>query len=203
MTINTTLDQPEALTSPVEAIPAHDHGDTRAADRPADVDHALGKLIRLLYHVTPPAGSVPEMQFTEFSAWFHDRFHLEPGSCSAKALGDAVSFASRLGLIPVEKVARTKAKITYYTGIDQPTLDHALTRWTYMEALVRKPKATALVGNQEEALVSEEDALPEEPWDAAAEPEWLQAGERDAEFDAWELGYIDMFPNFDEYNIDF
>lgn len=94
-----------------------------------DGNLALGQLIRVIESIQPPTVHPPQMAFSELKAWFHDRFNLQEESCSGKALGDALAFAIRLGLIPLKKVERTRLKITTYLGVDETTLDAALDRW--------------------------------------------------------------------------
>jgi hypothetical protein len=108
------------------------------------------------------------MAFSELKAWFHDRFNLQEESCSGKAIGDALAFAIRLGLIPLKKVERTKLKITTYLGIDVTTLDSALSRWRRS------------FDGSDGGEAAEEVALPEElpldpPWDADLEHDPTEA----------------------------
>lgn len=157
--------------------------------RPVDADHALGDLIKLLAMIAPSGEPLQEIPFTELTAWFHDRFQLQPGACSAKALGDAMAFAIRHGLITMGKVSRGKAKITTYTGIDVPVLDAALARWS-------EPGAYPILGTASAppAEGRYDDDVPEAPWDAGIEKTYGPADFLEAMEEGMELKIQDMYP---------
>ena len=66
----------------------------------------------------------------KFLGWLLDRFQPQGSACSAKMLGDSLSFAYRLGLIAVERQVRTKSKLIHYTGISLAQLDAAFEEWS-------------------------------------------------------------------------
>ncbi|WP_306599797.1 hypothetical protein [Geothrix sp. 21YS21S-2] len=122
------------------------------------MDRALGDLVRILSTIDLPRDHIHMIAAFDFLEWFHDRFHLPPGACSAKAFGDGLAFAIRLGLVRIKKVARTREKITTYTGIDVTTLDAAHNRWKGSCGPSHAMDEVAVLPS----LVSD---LPDVPWD--------------------------------------
>lgn len=121
------------------------------------VNHALGRLIRVLSTLPPTTNSSLGISAQEFRLWFLSRFDLPDEDCTAKTFGDTVNFAIRLGLIPLKRRTRTKSKLTYYLGITTRDLDTLANRCSC----------------EDEAVAMCED-LPLPPWDADRLPE-LQA----------------------------
>jgi hypothetical protein len=128
---------------------------------------ALGDLIRILSTIDQPSGRVYMLAAEDFLAWFHDRFHLPAGACSSKAFGDALTFAIRLGLVPLKKIVRTKRKLIFYAGIDNAGLEEALERWKgphgcqgYLHSF------TETIGT----VPASEEFPPLPPWDVDREP---------------------------------
>lgn len=157
---------------------------------PVDVDHALGDLIRLLATIDSSGELVHEMPFAELAAWFHDRFHLQPGTCSAKALGDAMAFAIRHGLITMGKVSRGKVKVTTYIGVDVSILDAALVRWRGLgtdptPGVALSPPTEGCYGN----------TIPKAPWDADLDTPCSPIDYMEAVHEVIYLNILDEFPN--------
>lgn len=96
----------------------------------ATANHALGNLIRILSTLEPLGAPLPGIPARKLLEWLLDRFQLQESACSAKMLGDSLSFANRLGLIAVERKVRTKSKLIHYTGISLAQLDAAFTEWS-------------------------------------------------------------------------
>lgn len=159
-----------------------------------DGNLALGSLIRLIESVPPSVDPVPEMAFSELKAWFHERFSLQEKTCSGKAIGDALAFATRLGLIPLNKVERTRQKITTYIGIDAPSLDAAFNRWRR--------------SNEQGGVEAVPDHSPDE--DGSMEPPWDVHLVRDpyealrwAEIESFDLDFLDSQATVEASEFDF
>lgn len=135
-------------------------------DHPEPLDHTLGTLIRILSSIEPSAEYNSQIPAHEFRSWFLDRFNVPAADCSEKAFGDALSFAIRFGLIPVEKKARTKAKTIHYTGITLPGVEAAWERWRGSEvpypALRSSTQPTDIWDGVDDSSVTP-------PWDVDAE----------------------------------
>ena len=91
--------------------------------------HALGNLIRILSTLEPLDPVLPGVPAQKLLEWVLDRFQLQESACSAKMLGDTLSYANRLGFIAVERKVRTRSKLIHYTGISLPQLDAAFDEW--------------------------------------------------------------------------